>query len=93
MSRQRAAFPVGSALNLTTATSAWHIWRAPKSAARQQPRHCAPGFNNLSDMAIRALLLNARCAHGMQVTGRKSLTIRTVYSPRGKRMAACRLAG
>ena len=34
-----AAFPVvWSALNLTTATSAWRIWRAPESAAREPSR-------------------------------------------------------
>jgi benzodiazapine receptor len=34
-----AAFPVvWSALNLTTATSAWRIWRAPESAAGQPSR-------------------------------------------------------
>jgi translocator protein len=34
-----AAFPiVWSALNLTTATSAWRIWRAPGSAARKPSR-------------------------------------------------------
>jgi tryptophan-rich sensory protein len=33
------AFPVvWSALNLTTATSAWRIWRAPESAAREPSR-------------------------------------------------------
>ncbi len=34
-----AVFPVvWSALNLTTATSAWRIWRAPESAAREPSR-------------------------------------------------------
>ena len=34
-----AAFPVvWSALNLTTATSAWRIWRAPEIAGREPPR-------------------------------------------------------
>jgi len=34
-----AAFPVmWSALNLTTATSAWRIWRAPESAERELAR-------------------------------------------------------
>jgi translocator protein len=34
-----AAFPVvWSALNLTTATSAWRIWRAPESAERKPSR-------------------------------------------------------